>query len=175
MHRTGINTAKVYWTIDTLLGFNQVPMTLTNALTDEYTGTIPQQALGKTIYYYIEASATSGKTMQRPITAPLGRNTFKIVLCPTSSVKENNGFEFKAAYPNPASAITCIPLSSNKTQAIKVSLYSMMGQFVDVIYDGEINQGDKNVFLFADKYAKGVYFLEAKTNTTTKTQKLIIK
>jgi len=51
----------------------------------------------------------------------------------------------------------------------------MMGQFVDVIYDGEINQGDKSVFLFADKYTKGVYFLEAKTSTTTKTQKLIIK
>ncbi len=175
MHRTGINNAKVYWTIDTLLGFNPVPMTLTNALTDEYTGNIPQQALGKTIYYYIEAAATSGKTMRRPITAPLGRNMFKIVLCATSGIKENSGFELKAVYPNPASAITCIPLSSTKTQAIKVSLFNMMGQFVDVIYDGEINQGDKSVFLFADKYTKGVYFLEAKTSTTTKTQKLIIK
>jgi hypothetical protein len=56
--------------------------------------------------------------------------------------------------------LLCIPLSSNKTQAIKVSLYSMMGQFVDVIAIGN-KPGNKNVFLFADKYAKGVYFLEA--------------
>jgi agmatine deiminase len=175
MHRTGINTAFVYWTIDTLLGFNPVAMTLTNASTNEWTGNIPPQVAGKTVYYYIEANAVSGKTMRRPITAPLGRNIFKTISCPISNIKENNGFEFKPAYPNPANAITCIPLSSSKNQAIKVSLYNVMGQLVDVIYEGEINQGDKNVFLFADRYAKGVYLLEAKTENSVKTQKLIIK
>ncbi len=175
MHRSGINNAIAYWTIDTLLGFTPAGMTLTNPTTNEWTANIPQQALGKTVYYYIDAAAISGKTISRPITAPLGRYTFQVVSCPLSSVKENSNFELRSIYPNPASAITCIPLNSNQTQKVKVSLYNMMGQLVDVIYEGEINKGEKNVFLFADKYPKGVYFVEARTASTVRTQKLVIK
>lgn len=175
MNRSGIASAKVYWTIDTLLGFNPVNMTLTNAVTNEYTANIPQQALGKTVYYYIDAQANSGKTLQRPITAPLGRWTYKIVSCAATSLQEQANVEFKPVYPNPASAITCIPLASNKTQNIKVNLYSVTGQLVDEIYNGQIDTGEKNVFLFADKYAKGIYLLEVKTETQTKVQKLIVK
>jgi len=176
MHKSGISSAKAFWTTDTLLGYTQTNMTLLNAQTNEYACNIPAQAAGDTVYYYIGATAVNGKTMTRPITAPLGRYRFKIQPCAApTSIKENASVKIQPVYPNPASFITCIPLSSNTTQPIKVSLLNVLGQTVDVIYEGEINAGDKNVFLHAENYAKGVYFIEIKTATDRRVQKLLIR
>ena len=86
MHKSGIAQATVFWTTDTLLGFNPINMTLTNVLNDEYTAVVPQQAAGNTIYYYINAQANNGKSISRPITAPLGRWTYKILPCLTTGI-----------------------------------------------------------------------------------------
>ena len=58
---------------------------------------------------------------------------------------------------------------------IKVSLINLLGQSIDIIYEGEISQGEKNVFLHAENYPKGVYFVEIKTESNTVFQKLIIR
>jgi len=173
MHRSGINSANVYWTNDTLLGFTAAPMTLANIATSEYTAAIPAQALGQTVYYYISANSVSGKTLERPITAPLGRWTFKVQSC-VVGINENLKNNFKPIYPNPANAITCIPLTSNTSEKIKVSLINSLGQLIDLVYEGDVN-GEKNVFLFAEKYPKGVYFVEIISNSRRSVQKLIIK
>lgn len=176
MHRSGISSAKVYWTIDTLLGYTQTNMSLVNPTTGMYSCNIPVQAAGDTVYYYIGATAVNGKTMTRPMTAPLGRYRFKIQACNSpTSLRENALLSTKPIYPNPASFITCIPLSSNITQNVKVTMLNILGQTVDIIYDGEINAGEKNVFLHAENYAKGVYFIEAKTATERSVQKLLIR
>ena len=174
MHKSGIANANVYWTNDTLMGFTPVAMTVANIATNEYTAAIPQQALGQTIYYYIDVIAGNGKTLMRPITAPLGRWTFKIQTCAVG-LKENTILKVKAVYPNPANSITCIPLVSNKNQKVKVSLYNALGQEVDVIFDGELAEGEKNVFLFAEKYSKGVYFIHVNSNSQNHIQKLIVR
>lgn len=176
MHRSGISSAKVHWTTDTLLGYTQTNMALVNPATGMYSCNIPAQAAGDTVYYYIGATAVNGKTMTRPMTAPLGRYRFKIQACSIStSLKENALITTKPIYPNPASFITCIPLSSTSTQNVKVSMLNILGQTVDIIYDGEINAGEKNVFLHAENYAKGVYFIEVKTATERSVQKLLIR
>jgi agmatine/peptidylarginine deiminase len=176
MHKSGIASAQVFWTTDTTVAYQTANMTLTNASTDEYTANIPFQAAGQTVYYYISASSTSGKTMVRPITAPLGRWTFKINSCAVAqSIKENSVIKAKPVYPNPASGITCIPITSNSTQHVKVNLRNTLGQLVDVVYDGQVDAGEKNVFLFADKYSKGAYMIEIISGTSVSVQKLIIK
>ncbi|MDP1802818.1 MAG: agmatine deiminase family protein [Bacteroidota bacterium] len=176
MHRSGISSAKVHWTTDTLLGYTQTNMALVNPATGMYSCNIPAQAAGDTVYYYIGATAVNGKTMTRPMTAPLGRYRFKIQACSIStSLKENALITTKPIYPNPASFITCIPLSSTSNQNVKVSMLNILGQTVDIIYDGEINAGEKNVFLHAENYAKGVYFIEVKTATERSVQKLLIR
>jgi hypothetical protein len=58
---------------------------------------------------------------------------------------------------------------------VKVNLRNALGQLVDVIYDGQIDAGEKNVFLFAEKYAKGVYMIEISSENGSAVQKLIIK
>lgn len=176
MHKTGITNATVYWTTDTLMGYTPLSMTLTNASNNEYSASIPAQQSGKTVYYYMQAQATNGKTMVRPITAPLGRYTFDVAACSVAGVKENtSSLSFKPLYPNPASGITCIPVVSNSTQNIKISLKNILGQLVEVIYEGQINEGEKNFFLFADKYHKGVYLVETTSELSRNVQKIIIK
>ncbi|MCE3228819.1 MAG: Por secretion system C-terminal sorting protein, partial [Bacteroidetes bacterium] len=177
MHKSGIATAQVFWTTDTTQAYQTTNMTLTNVSTDEYTANIPFQTAGQTVYYYISASSVSGKTLTRPITAPLGRWTFKINPCaiPQAIKEEKSVIKTKPIYPNPANAITCIPLHSNSTQHVKVNLRNTLGQLVEVIYDGQLDAGDKNVFLFADKYAKGVYMVEIASENNSTVQKLIIK
>ncbi len=177
MHKSGIANAKVYWTNDTLQGFTSLPMSLVNVINNEYQAVIPTQTANSKVYYYIEATANSGKIMQRPITAPLGRYSFNVSACSlTSAIKENEmSITAHALYPNPASAITCIPITSKRTQKLNVVLRNVLGEQVDVLFDGEINAGTKNVFLFADTYTKGVYFVEIKGQNNMQIQKVIIK
>lgn len=177
MHKSGIASAKVYWTNDTLQGFSQLPMTLVNAANNEYQAAIPTQTTNSKVYYYIQALSNSGKTMQRPITAPLGRYSFTVGACATTTALKEEVAQLSSqlVYPNPASGITCIPLNSNTSQYVTVKLKNILGQQVDVLFDGMVNSGSKNVFLFADKYAKGVYLIEIKGEQNSLSQKVIIK
>jgi len=172
-HKSGINSATVYWSNDTLNGFTPLNMTLANIATNEYTAAIPTQTAGTKVYYYISASATSGKVMTRPITAPLGRWNFDVQNC-IVGVKENSTVKMNSVYPNPAGSITCIPLFSEGSSFVKVTLYNTLGQEVARLYEGEI-QGDKNVFLHAENYPKGVYFIHLSSDKGSEIQKLIIK
>ena len=80
-HRSGINNATLYWTsslTDPPLPY-QIPMTLTDPINNLWTATLPAQAAGATISYYIEAVANSGKTQVRPLTAPEGMYSYRVL------------------------------------------------------------------------------------------------
>ena len=173
VHKSGISSATVYWTNDTLNGCTPLNMTLANIATNEYTAAIPTQTAGTKVYYYISASAVSGKVMTRPITAPLGRWNFDVQNC-IVGVKENSTVKMNSVYPNPAGSITCIPLFSEGSSFVKVTLYNTLGQEIARLYEGEI-QGEKNVFLHAENYPKGVYFIHLNSDKGSEIQKLIIK
>jgi agmatine deiminase len=176
LHKSGIANATVFWTTDTLLGFNQTAMSLANAATADYSVALPPQTAGKTVYYYISGTSNNGKTINRPITAPLGRFTFDIQSCSviTKVSGQQKNVELKNIYPNPANAIACIPLYSETSQKVIVNLRNSLGQLIEEIYNGEIS-GEKNVFLFADKYAKGVYFVEVNNGVNSSVKKLLVK
>ena len=170
---TGIANATVYWTTDTTLGF-QNSISMTNSGGDTWTANIPAQTAGTTVFYYIQAISTGGKTVVRPIVAPQGSYKFTID-CNVSSISSPENFEMKSIYPNPASSVTCIPLVSEKDQSVSVTLKNILGQNIELIFDGKISQGEKNVFLFADKYPAGTYLVEVKTSEGVYTQKLLIR
>jgi len=175
-HKAGIASAKVYWTTDTTQAWQSVNMTLTNMANSTWTGFIPPQGNQKQIFYYIEANSTNGKIMKRPMPAPKGYWKFKVNCGIASGVgKDGHTVSMKSIYPNPASAITCIPLQSYQSQEIEVQLKNVLGQTVDIIFKGEVNEDEKNIFLFADRYSSGVYFIEVRTKSGSITQKLIIK
>lgn len=177
MHKTGIQGAQVYWTSDTALGYTAAPMTLTNALTDTWTGYIPQQSAGTSVFYYVKATANNSKTICRPMPAPAAYWKFAVNACASSATAQSPAASFllKPIFPNPASAITCVPVMNNKGQNIKVSLKNVLGQQIDILFDGHVPAGEKNFFMFADRYAEGVYLVEIAADGNIYHQKVIVK
>ncbi len=76
-HKSGIASAQIYWTTDTTAGYQSVPMTALGA--NEWTAAIPPQPAGSEVFYYIQATANSGKQITRPIVAPEGYWRFKVI------------------------------------------------------------------------------------------------
>ncbi len=74
--KSGINNAQVFWTTDLTSPFNSISMF--NSNTDSFYVFLPQQQAGKKVYYYISASTNSGKTITKPLTAPLGYYKFDV-------------------------------------------------------------------------------------------------
>ena len=71
-HRSGIESAKLYWTIDMAVGYQSIDMILVNSASNTWAASIPHQPDGTKIFYYIEATANSGKTQVRPLGCPRG-------------------------------------------------------------------------------------------------------
>ena len=78
-------------------------------------------------------------------------------------------------YPNPASAITVIPILSNKTQEVSIELIDMQGAKVKIIYNGVIYPGEKNFFIDASQFASGMYNVVIESEEFKQVQKLIIE
>ncbi|MEZ5014720.1 MAG: agmatine deiminase family protein [Chitinophagales bacterium] len=107
MHRSGIQDATIYWTTDTTAAWNTADMTLTDAVTDTWTGAIPAHAAGTHIYYYIHADANSGKEQVRPITAPQGYWDFRITWPVAVNTMEDIA-DCSCTFPQSRKVISCI-------------------------------------------------------------------
>ncbi len=127
------------------------------------------------IEYYFSASANSGKEMTRPIVAPEG--LYKAELCQTmTSVDEAIELEntLLNVFPNPANAITCIPLMVNKTSIGALSLVDMLGAEVLKIYEGKIYPGERKFFFDASKIEAGMYVVKYEDGQHSEFQKIFI-
>jgi len=74
--KSGIANAFVYWTNDTTSGYTQLPMN--NTSNDTFKAFIPAQINGNRVFYYISSSSNSGRTVTKPLTAPMGFYNFEI-------------------------------------------------------------------------------------------------
>lgn len=173
-HRSGIASAKVFYSTDLNSAWQSVDMQyVTQDTIDVWKGVIPNQSNESTVYYYIEAEANSGKKMTRPITAPEGWWSFCVKQ--SSGANETTRFEMRDVYPNPASAITVVPVFSNKKMKANISLISPQGQVVENIFSGELSPGNSNYFFHADRYTPGVYFVDIQANGKHLSQKVVIR
>ena len=75
--RSGVANAAVYWTTDTTLGFQAIAMT--NPGGDTFTASVPGQAYGTRVYYYIQAAANSSKVGKKPLVAPSWAYNFLVL------------------------------------------------------------------------------------------------
>jgi hypothetical protein len=172
-HRMGIAGAKVFFRTEQDAPWQNVDMEYVNGDTAFlWKGTIPLQLAGKTVFYYIQATSNSGKTVTRPVTAPTGAWSFCVSQSSESS--EPNAFNIADIFPNPASGMTVVPIYSHgKTQA-RILLYNMVGQPVATIFSGEIPAGESKYFFDAARFAPGIYFLKLQANGTQLTKKVAI-
>lgn len=173
-HKSGISSANLYYRTDTLLPYNSISMTAVTGMPDYFETNIPAQAVGSSVYYYIEASSVSGKTQVRPMTAPVGYWKFNVLLNTGLLHLNTNANILENPFPNPASTITCIPVSTAQNGNITLSIKNILGTEEKIIYSGD-NFGSKNYFFNAAELKAGIYFITLKASDNVFYKKIIIQ
>jgi hypothetical protein len=172
-HRSGIANVKLFYKTELEGEYTEIELSPEDGNTD-WTGAIPAQPQGTTVYYYVEGEANSGKTMTRPMSAPEGYWSFDVT-GETINVHETNIAQFAPAFPNPAGAITCIPVSFEKGSKGTLALYDVVGKKVKDIYVGQFPVGDSKYFFNAAEFRPGAYLLVLEAGNTKITQRIMVK
>lgn len=173
-HKSGIASASIFYKTSLAGVYTEIAMTNTSG--DTWAASIPAQAVGTTVYYYIEGNAVNGRTSTHPIPAPAGYHDFTILDAGSAGViDEENPIVFNSIYPNPASAITVIPVSFNQPVNCQIIITNMLGEVVTEVYNGAVDRGSKNFFIDAATYAAGVYQVVVITGDYKVYQKLIVQ
>lgn len=171
-HESGIASASIFYKTSLAGSYVSVPMSSTGS--DNWTGFIPAQSDGSTVYYYIQAQSVSGKTQVRPIVAPDGYWEFE---CQNVvSIEEQiakTGME--SVYPNPAAYITCVPVECGNGFSGRLSLIDATGRTIAVIHEGEFAPGKNNYFFNAHAFASGTYIIQLESEETVQQQKVIVR
>lgn len=170
-HRLGVVNANMYWKTDLGSDYNVVAMTDMGGNT--WTADIPAQAADTRVYYYVEGFAADGKVQTRPMPAPEGYWSFRVGAF--VSVGEIDLGAFAPAFPNPAGAITCVPLNLNGSAAGSLRLLDVTGREIEVIKEGLFPQGESKYFFDASRYEAGMYLLSFEANGSRLTQRIVIK
>ena len=173
-HRSGIDMAKIYWTTDTLAGYDELNMILVDAVNDTWSAFIPHQPDGTEIFYYIEGIANSGKMQVRPLSAPDGYYKFRVGDL-VNNTNEILPLFFGEIYPNPARAITVVPLTAGTPLDCSVELFDVFGKKAAILFNGQLPIGPSNIFLDARDYEAGTYFIRLKSGEAVYTRKLVIQ
>lgn len=174
-HRSGIANATVYYRTDTLQPYQSSAMTLSNPGTNTWTGSIPAQAAGTTVYYYIEANAVSGKHQVRPLPAPAGYWKFNILLnTGISSVQKKNSVFLGSVYPNPSKGLIAIPVKTDRLTSCTIEIKNVLGQTMSCIFNGSI-QGERNFFANTTSLSSGIYMVELKTAEKIMQEKIVVR
>ena len=158
-HKSGIASAQVYWTIDTLLGYSPVPMTATEG--DVWTAALPAQPAGSVVYYYIEATANAGKVQVRPLVAPQGWWRFN-VLDLNTSVGPIASTVVVDVFPNPTSSLVMVTLEGPGAHTAEVDLVDVLGRSVKVLHRGPVH-ADRRVFADLSSVPSGSYLVIVKS------------
>ncbi|MBF46053.1 MAG: hypothetical protein CMD38_07295 [Flavobacteriales bacterium] len=174
-HQSGIASANLFWTTNLEEDYQSLSMTNTDG--NNWSALIQENlSAPNTIYYYIEATANSGKTLSRPLTAPEGYFKFNILEQNNTSLNQNslNGIEINI-YPNPASNNICIPVNSLESCKGQIILTDILGKVITTVYDGNLKSGLNQFFINVKKYEQGIYFLVLNSDLNQIRKTLIIQ
>ena len=173
-HRSGISTADLFFRTDTAQPYSSISMS--NTIGNQWSASIPAQSIGTTVHYYIDAQANSGKTQVRPIVAPDGSFDFNVkVLTGLNEASAQEEFKAGNIFPNPASAITCIPVTFASAGDFDLQLFDMTGRMVEEIFSGQVEAGERKFFVDASRLSAGVYTAQYSSRLTSRSAKLVVK
>ena len=164
-HRSQIESATMHWSTNPASEWTAVPMALIDGETENWSASIPAQPLETTVYYYVEANANSGKTGTRPMPAPDGWWSFNVndASLGINEIEQNS--PLLQAFPNPAAAITCIPLHLRQAAEGQLYLSNALGQQIQMIHSGDFRGGEQKYFFDAQGMAAGAYLLTLDLDT----------
>ncbi|MDZ4750157.1 MAG: agmatine deiminase family protein [Flavobacteriales bacterium] len=171
-HRDGVANGTLYW--KTVIDADYTMVSMSDAGSNIWTANIPAQEWGTTVYYYVRGEANTGKVQVRPMPAPEGYWSFD-VLGEIISVDNTLNFDFGKVYPNPANAMTVVPVLFEDPAQGSIYLLDILGQKVFTIYQGEFSQGEKKHFFDARNVVPGLYNITIETESGRVSQKLIVR
>ncbi|MBT5148168.1 MAG: T9SS type A sorting domain-containing protein [Flavobacteriales bacterium] len=167
-HRSGISEAKLYYTTSPTEPWTEVTMVESTDMNGEdFTAEIPAMPEGTDVFYYVSGEANSGKTGSRPMPAPLGWWKFHVGEITPDGIFELDPIvagKFAEVYPNPASAITCVPVIMSESREVIVVLRDALGRTVEVIHEGLLPSGETKLFFNAASLPSGAYLLNIEVN-----------
>ena len=86
-----------------------------------------------------------------------------------------SGFRLSPIYPNPFSESTRISLDTNRSQNVRIAVYNLAGQRVDVLHVGMLPSGTHTFTLESRDLANGVYVVRATgSDAATTTQQVVL-
>jgi agmatine deiminase len=170
-HRSGVERATLHWRLSGTTDFSNVDMVDNGS---NWEASIPAQATGSIIEYFIEGESVSGKIQVRPMPAPTGFWSFEI-LGSTVGIEEFSSTGINRIYPNPASSITCVEVNSLRANVATISIADLTGRVVSIIHDGLLRRGNTNFFFNAESLAPGVYQIIIQTETTRQTRPVLVE
>ncbi|KAA3630171.1 MAG: T9SS C-terminal target domain-containing protein [Bacteroidetes bacterium] len=173
-HRTGVSSASVFYTIDPNTGYEQIELSLSDTTANLWTGWIPQQPDGSTVYYYIQATSNSGKEVVRPLPAPEGYFDFNINLSTANEETVLPVLSMGAVYPSPANALTCIPIQATGSEEAVIAITDVLGRPVQIVFSGKLPNGDSRHYFLANQLPAGIYYVVLRSNHAVQTQKVIV-
>lgn len=172
-HKTGIAEVTLFYSTDTTAAYQTLAMTNTSG--NIWSAMIPATSEEAEMFYYIQATANDGKQINRPMVAPQGYFHYDVIDCTVATEDLNVGISLENVYPNPASAITVIPVNTTKSLEAEILVTDILGRTMETVFSGEIPVGENNYFIHANEYASGTYFIRLKTEDQIFVQKLIIQ
>jgi agmatine deiminase len=176
-HRTGISSATVQYSVNSPDGpWQEMIMSPTPNTTVYWQATLPNfnAATDTLLYYYIDATAVSGKNSSRPITAPQGWWKAPIY-APISATTELPKLVFQPIFPNPGHGITCVPVTTELPLTGRIQVLNMLGQPIATVFEGTLPAGNSNYFVDTYRYIAGAYIVELNTAAGIKRQIMVVK
>ncbi len=172
-HRNGVVDAKMFYKTSLTGNYTEVQMT---AIGDNnWQAFIPSQAAGTTVYYYVWGESQDGKTQVRPMPAPEGYWEFDVFDSSVSIAEQGGNSQLMDVYPNPASAITVVPVNLVKSAPVHAAVYDVTGRQVNLLFEGVLPAGEQKLFFDAGVLASGVYSVVLTTQGERHTQKLVVR
>lgn len=104
----------------------------------------------------------------------MSENAFEI-FDPTGNVDFENQFASIKGYPNPSSEKMFITLDVVKPEQYSITLFTILGNKIQTIYDGYLDIGTHSFTIDLLKMNKGVYLYEVKMGGYSKVDKLIVE
>jgi agmatine/peptidylarginine deiminase len=169
----GIANAKMYWSLDTLTGFNMVNMVST---ADTFKAYIPNQPLNTKVYYYITANSNNGRTVSKPLTAPVG--FYKFLVTNTTGITGNENklyyYTLYQNYPNPFNPTTKISYYIENKSFVSLKIYDITGKEITKLVNSIQNQGFYSLNFDGKNLPSGVYFYSIESNGWKDTKRMLL-
>ena len=92
----------------------------------------------------------------------------------TDIVQVPDEFEITESYPNPFNAQTVICYTLPQSEKIKLVVYNVLGQPVDILFDGWHNAGRYQMTWNADNCPSGIYFVHLENSCQSQSIKVVL-